>query len=231
MISGIGAGAAAQAVLGASLKEGDHCSLMQGNPYDETVGCLVWDRKPFGESEARQLEIYRKGELRMTIEPGDPIREWHFWENGRRMAVAYGALGVSPRYALYDLATGKQVDGAVFGTAGEAGLPPWAKSRSQLEDESVPEGARYKQERTLWISKVLRGLDRVKVGMRRKELAVWLTDEGGISTRTGRTYVSVECPYIKMDLKFKAVGVGVEESPEDVVVGVSKAYLEWSVMD
>jgi hypothetical protein len=218
-----------QAALNASLKSKNHCSLIQSSSYEDTVGCLVWDRKPFGDSEARQIEIYRKGELKLTIEPGDPIREWHFWENGRRMEVAYGAPGAAARYALYDLATGKQVDGAVFGMAGAGGtaLPQWAKSLSQLQDEPVPEGAADKQARMLWMAKVLRGLDGVKVGMRRKDLATLLAQQGGLSTRAERTYVSLECPYIKVDLKFKAVGDGAFESPEDVVVDVSKAYLGW----
>jgi len=226
-----------QAALNASLKSKNHCSLIQSSPYEDTVGCLVWDRKPFGDSEARQIEIYRKGELKLTIEPGDPIREWHFWENGRRMEVAYGAPGAAARYALYDLATGKQVDGAVSGVgmgtgvAGGTALPQWAKSLSQLQDESVPEGAGDKQARMLWMAKVLRGLDGVKVGMRRKDLAPLLAQQGGLSKRTERTYVSLECPYIKVDLKFKAVGDGAFESPEDVVVEVSKAYLGWGVMD
>jgi len=187
----------------------------------------VWDRKPFGDSEARQIEIYRRGELKATIEPGDPIREWHFWEGGRRMEVAYGMPGAPARYALYDLATGKQVDGAAAGAA----LPQWAKSRSQLEDESVPEGAADRQARMLWVAKVIRGLDGVKPGMRRRDLAGLLAQQGGLSTRTQRTYVSVECPYIKVDVTFKAAGDGVAESPEDVVAGVSKAYLGWSVRD
>jgi len=200
---------------------------MQSSPYEDTVGCLVWDRKPFGDPEARQIEIYRKGELKATIEPGDPIREWHFWEGGRRMEVAYGVPGAAARYALYDLATGKQVDAAAAGAA----LPQWAKSRSQLEDESVPEGAADRQARMLWVAKVIRRLDGVKVGMRRRELAGLLVQQGGLSTRTQRTYVSVECPYIKVDVTFKAAGDGVAESPEDVVAGVSKAYLGWSVRD
>jgi hypothetical protein len=230
-VAGVGGAASAQAAgqagLNAALKGGNHCSLTQSSPYEETVGCLVWDRKPFGDSEARQIEIYWKGELKATIEPGDPIREWHFWENGRRMEVAYGMPGTAARYALYDLATGKQVDAAAAGAA----LPQWAKSRSQLEDESVPEGAADRQARMLWVAKLLRGLDGVKAGMRRRELSGLLAEQGGLSTRTERTYVSAECPYIKVDLRFRAVGDGVAESPEDVVTGVSKAYLGWRVMD
>jgi len=231
---GPGRGAAqgtGQAALNASLKSKNHCSLMQSAPYEDTVGCLVWDRKPFGDSEARQIEIYRKGELKLTIEPGDPIREWHFWENGRRMEVAYGAPGAASRYALYDLETGRQVDAAVSAGANGARLPQWAKSLSQLQDESVPEGAADRQARMLWVAKVLRGLDGIHAGMRRKDLAPLLAQQGGLSTRTERTYVSMECPYIKVDVKFRAVGDGVAESPEDVVVEVSKAYLERGVMD
>jgi hypothetical protein len=42
---------------------------------------------------------------------------------------------------------------------GHLGCMKWAKDRSALDDESVPEGAAYSQQRTLWIAKVLKQID------------------------------------------------------------------------
>jgi hypothetical protein len=64
------------------------------------------------------------------------------------------------------------------------------------------------QERTKWIAKALRQIGKIKPGMRRKDLLKTFTTEGGISIRTQQTYVYVECPYIKVDVHFKAVDGG-----------------------
>jgi len=70
--------------------------------------------------------------------------------------------------------------------------------------------------------------------MRRKDLLVVFTTEGGISNRFQRTYVHVECPYIKVNVRFKAAsneGDGLKENPEDIIESISAPYLAGSVMD
>jgi len=57
----------------------------------------------------------------------------------------------------------------------------------------------------MWISKVLRQIDKIKPGMRRKDLLKGFTTDGALSNRFQRTYVQKECPYIKVDVRFKAV--------------------------
>jgi hypothetical protein len=103
-----------------------------------------------------------------------------------------------------------------------------------VQDESVPEGPTYIQQRTDWIAKVLKRLDSIHPGMTRKDLDRFVTTEGGLSSRLQRTYVFLECPYIKVDIHFKAA-VGTTNSlrgdPEDVIESVSKPYLEFSQMD
>jgi hypothetical protein len=64
--------------------------------------------------------------------------------------------------------------------------------------------------------------------MQRKDLLNLFTTEGGLSTAHRRTYVLIECPYIKVDIQFKA---GSSESNEDLIVSMSKPYLAWGVMD
>ncbi|NYF53541.1 hypothetical protein [Tunturiibacter gelidoferens] len=210
-----------------------HCSEIRGNADNTTLVCLVWDRRPEHFSEPRQIQIYRKGEQPQTIETGESIQEWHFWRNGKQLAVHFGAQGPSGNFVLYDTASGKQVE-RISGISEPSGLPQWAKSQSQLRDESVPEGPTYKQERTDWIAKVLDRLNSIHPGMTRKDLDRVLTTEGGLSTRLQRTYVFLDCQYIKVDVRFKAAAGtpnSFGESPEDVIESVSKPYLEFGHSD
>ena len=57
--------------------------------------------------------------------------------------------------------------------------------------------------------------------------------EGGISTRTQRTYVVKGCPYIHVDVEFSPAGnkQGFEEDPNDEIVKISKPYLDFAHMD
>jgi hypothetical protein len=219
------------AVMSAIGKE-NHCSLIQGNTDNQLLACMVWDGSPERFSEPRQIEIYRDGKLSQTIEPGAPIGEWHFWDRGTRLSIHFGARGAEGDYVLYDTATGQQVE-KISGTLELSRLPQWAKGQAQLEDESVPEGADYREQRTLWIAKVLRKLETIQPGMKRKDLDLLLKTEGGLSTRFEITLVSRECALIKVDVKFKPVEPlsSADENPEDVIESVSRPYLAWSIMD
>jgi hypothetical protein len=49
------------------------------------------------------------------------------------------------------------------------------------------------------------------------------TTEGGLSTRFQHTYVYSECPYIKVNVRFKAAsneGNGVQEEPDDIIESI-----------
>jgi hypothetical protein len=222
----------AQTSILPGVKEG-HCSEIRGNADNTTLVCLVWDRRPENFSEPRQLQIYRKGEQPQTIELGEPIREWHFWRNGKQLAIHFGAQGHSGNFALYDTASGKQIE-RISGISDPSGLPQWAKSQSQLRDESVPESSTYRQQRTDWIAKVLDRLNGIHPGMKREDLDRVLTTEGGLSTRLQRTYVFLDCQYIKVDVRFKAAAGTTNlfgESPEDAIESVSKPYLEFGHSD
>ena len=94
--------------------------------------------------------------------------------------------------------------------------------------------AELNQERRQWIAKVLRQIGKIKPGMRRKDLLTVFTTEGGISTRTQRTYVNTECPYIKVNVHFKVVSgesLNLNEDPDDIIESISQPYLAWGMKD
>lgn len=211
-----------------------HCSEVSEAIDQQTVGCRVIQDQELGNvAPSLQLEIYRKGGQKEVIAPGAPILEWHFWEDGQQVAFSYGQANDQVTYALYDLATARIVE-KLAEPSDESLLPQWAKSQAQIQDESVPMSADLTAERTKWIAKVLRQIGKIRPGMRRRDLLTVFTTEGGISTRTQRTYVHTECPYIKVTVRFKAVSGeshGLYEDPDDIIESVSQPYLAWSVTD
>jgi hypothetical protein len=80
----------------------------------------------------------------------------------------------------------------------------------------------------------------IKVGDTRKNLLRVFTTEGGLSTALEQTYVSQDCPFFKVDVKFRAIGRperdsdGREtsvESDDDIIIRLSRPYLAYSVLD
>ena len=211
-----------------------HCSEVLQADDRQTVGCRVMQNQELGNTvPSLQLEIYRKGGHKEIIDPGAPILDWHFWKNGQHVAVSSGLANSRATYALYDSATGRLIE-KVSEPPDEGLLPQWAKSGAQIQDESVPMSAELTQERRLWIAKILRQIGKIKPGMRRKDLLTVFTTEGGLSTRTQRTYVHTECPFIKVNAQFKAAdgaSAGLDEDPDDIIESLSQPYLAWSVMD
>ena len=91
-----------------------------------------------------------------------------------------------------------------------------------------------------WVAQVLTRIETIKPGMTRQQLLTVFTTEGGLSTALSRTFVTRECPYFKVDVEFKAAGrpdrdaegrvTGVE-GDRDIIVRISKPYLQFAVMD
>jgi hypothetical protein len=179
-----------------------------------------------------RLEIYlRNGKLKI-IETETPM-DWHFWHDGQQVSVYSRSLDGQKHYSLYDAASTQLVQ-ELAGPSDESLLPEWAKSPAQVQDESVPVGKNYSEERTKWIAKVLRQITKIEPGMKRQDLLKVFTTEGGLSTRFQRTYVYSECPYIKVNVRFKAANNernAVEEQPDDIIESISQPYLAWSTMD
>ena len=208
----------------------NHCSQIAGAPNSDVLACQVWDGRQEFFSAPLQIEIFRNGKRLQTIEPGAPIIEWHLWEDGKAIAVHFGPPG---SYTLYSTATGSVLERSP-GRSISSQLPEWAKSQAERNDEAVPQGPLDAEQRTQWIVKVLHQIQTIQAGMKRRELDLLFTTEGGISTRHQRTYVLRECQYIKINIQFRSVpgpADRFEGSPEDVIESVSKPYLEFGHVD
>jgi len=210
-----------------------HCIEARFADDRQTVGCSVArGTTPEEAMQSLRLEIYLRNGKKEIIETETPM-DWHFWRDGQQVAVYSRLLDGKERYALYDAASALLIE-ELAGPSDGSLLPEWAKSRAQVQDESVPMGDDYATERTKWVAKVLRQIRKIEPGMKRRDLPKVFTTEGGLSTRFQRTYVYSECPYIKMNVRFKAAnneGNGVEEEPDDIIESISQPYLAWSVVD
>lgn len=63
--------------------------------------------------------------------------------------------------------------------------------------------------------------------MTRSDLLNVFTTEGGLSTRTHRTYVLKQCGIIKVDVEFSISG----SEAEDKIRQISKPYLNYAITD
>jgi len=92
----------------------------------------------------------------------------------------------------------------------------------------------FQQDHVGWVVQALTRMQTIKPGMTREALLRVFTTEGGLSTRLQRTFVSRDCPYFKVDVEFKAVGRldrdNIEGS-QDIIVKISRPYLQFSIVD
>lgn len=106
---------------------------------------------------------------------------------------------------------------------------------------SRPDGqAASGQDHVAWVANTLKRMQTVTPGMTRGDLLSVFTTEGGLSTALRRTFVSRDCPYFKADVEFKAVGRPDRdaagrgtpiESNQDIIVTISRPYLQFSMFD
>jgi hypothetical protein len=122
------------------------------------------------------------------------------------------------------------------------GLLAWVAIGSSAQDGSTRPANQEQcsQDRRAWVAQALQKMETIQPGMTRKQLLKVFTEEGGLSTRLRRTYVSQECPYFKLDVEFETVGrpnrdgdggVTSVEDNRDVIVKVSRPYLQFSIVD
>ncbi len=208
----------------------NHCSQIVGAPNTDVLACQVWDGLQELFSTPRQIEIFQNGKLVQTIDPEAKILDWHLWHDGKAIAVHFGTPA---NYALYSTTTGRVLERSAAESLSSQS-PEWTTIQAERNDEAVPQGSLYTEQRSRWIVNVLNQTQTLHAGMKRRELDHLLTTEGGISTRRQRTYVLRECKYIKFDIQFQEVpgpADSIEGSPEDVIVSVSRPYLEFGHSD
>jgi hypothetical protein len=96
------------------------------------------------------------------------------------------------------------------------------------------------QDHQAWVTHSLEKMQTIKPGMTRQELLKVFTTEGGLSTGLSRRFVSQDCPYFKVDVEFEAVGrpsrdeggrVTVVEDSRDIIVKISRPYLQFGIHD
>src|SRR6267378_1635880 len=99
---------------------------------------------------------------------------------------------------------------------------------------------RTTQDHIAWVNHTLRRMETIKPGMTRFDLLKVFRTEGGLSTGLQRTFVSRDCPYFKVDVEFQAVGrpnrdgngrVTLVEGSQDIILKISRPYLQFSVLD
>ena len=113
---------------------------------------------------------------------------------------------------------------------GTVKIPASPVDRERLEKAAQDETELHRQ----WIVKVLQQCVTIRVGMTRQDLLKVFTTEGGISTRSQRTFVHKDCANIKVDVQFKPVGQEdqkLKELPEDQITAISRPYLQFAVSD
>ena len=218
----------------AMLAEHGHCNEGSGNPKNQFFACAV--SRGVGDQGYRpvfQIEVYLPDGHKLILEPGGAIREWHLWNDYRQISVSFDTRYAHQAHALYDARTGKllrQLDDP----ADPSQLPQWAKSRLQIDNESVPMDQRSQEIRKRWITKALIQIGTIKPGMHRRDLDTLFRMDGGLqfNSDTGR-YDLKECPSIKVDVHFvsKPKSEPFRLDPIDIIESISKPYLEFPFAD
>jgi hypothetical protein len=99
-----------------------------------------------------------------------------------------------------------------------------------------------KQERSQrdWLIRTLKKIRAVQVGSTRGKLLKVFTAEGGLASRTQETFADRTCPYIKVDVEFRA-GSNIRHAPKsakvtdqyptDVITKITAPYLAYTIVE
>ncbi len=83
------------------------------------------------------------------------------------------------------------------------------------------------------VTDALADIGKIKVSMKRKDLARMFSIDGGISSVTEQ-FVYEKCNFIKVEVKFKFINQSnkfPKQNPEDEIIEISKPYLEHPFYD
>ena len=107
---------------------------------------------------------------------------------------------------------------------------------AQIQEEDPEARANH----LAWVVKAMTRMDTIHPGMTRAQLMTVFTTEGGLSTRLHRTFVSRDCPLFKVDIDFKAAEDPggetsetnfLDEGDTDIILKISRPYLQFGIMD
>jgi hypothetical protein len=90
-----------------------------------------------------------------------------------------------------------------------------------------------------WVVEAMKRMLTIQIGMTRGKLKTVFKEEGGLSMRNERTYVSQDCPYFKVRVDFKTADdldsederARLDESDDDIITKISDPFLQFSIMD
>ena len=106
-----------------------------------------------------------------------------------------------------------------------------------------------RQDHIQWVTDVLIKMQSIKPGMSKEALCrVFRTEGGLVFSPYKRTFVSRDCPYFKVDVELRAAAEDPKKQqaepqdekddekfvggdPADVIVSISRPYLQFSIMD
>ena len=114
------------------------------------------------------------------------------------------------------------------------GDDPRGKPQLRTAYRAAGKLAKAPPENKQWIADSLLEMQSIKRGITRAQLLQVFEEEGGLSTRTERRYVYRDCPNIKVNVRFEAVGDPDENSsnaPDDKILEISQPFLEWTIID
>ena len=81
-----------------------------------------------------------------------------------------------------------------------------------------------------WVAESMEAMASIKIGMTRAALEKVFVTEGGLFTRTTRTYAYRNCPYFKVDVELEPNDAN-PGTQNDKVIKISKPYLDWAIGD
>jgi hypothetical protein len=88
-----------------------------------------------------------------------------------------------------------------------------------------------------WVVECLERMLTITPGISRSQLMQIFSTEGGISTALPRTFVSRDCPYFKINVRFRRMDSGMngsdwlEERDDDLITDISGPFMQFSIMD
>lgn len=104
--------------------------------------------------------------------------------------------------------------------------------------QQTPSNGAHCEDHIQWVSKVLIRMQTIMPGMIRKTLLTVFTTEGGLSTPMERTFVSRDCLFFKVNVRFRTVGApdqngraSMQEDDNDVITSISDPYLQFFIAD